>query len=913
MFRLDARSGAALALASALALTAALGASCAGAPPAQRGTTACPPLCPQQAPPPPAAPPGPVVPGTPGEAPVFDPERLTLVLDDPRLAPVQKLVGQEAYGSAVAALVQALSAPLSPEDAAAFRYQLGRLRALAGDPLGAAKEYDAAAAAGGPLADYARFAAADLLARAGQPDAALERARAVASDVAIADELDRVVAGALAEKGDIGGASARWQAYLARSWPASTWVPEALRFARALLRHPGQDRAEEAIRLARRILDQAPGGAGAGEAKEILDQALSTLPFARRKPFLDPGPADLLARARALLTSRQDKEALAVTDALIALPEAQAPSAFACDAFAARGEALGRLRRRAEAADIYGTAIERCGPAAPAAAGASAPAVAAGALAPAVAAGASAPAVAAGASAPAVAAGAGAPAVAAEAGAPAVAAGAGAPAVAAGASAPAVAAGAGAPAPRRPETLYNAARASFRVDRHAESAARFALLEKEYPDHRLADDARYLGARALLALGDQAQFVQMLTAMPDDYPSGDMVADGLFELALFEMERDSWAGAVRPLELGLARFPHERAYHAAGRFPYYLARAHIETGSPDKGKALLEQVIRDYPLSFYMALSHARLADVDPAAAQRALSAALERDASAPYTELRSAQFAHPAFTRAIELARQGEAKLARLELDALGVGSRTAPREVMWASAFLLARAGALPQSYSILRTAMAAPAAGDSRVELAGEWVDHYPVGRWRSAWELAYPRPFAAVVAAETKRSAIPEALAYAIMREESAFDPKVASHAQAYGLMQLIVPTAKRMAKPLGLPSSAEALKRPEVNVALGCRYLSVLRGQFPDNPLLAIPAYNAGGGAPKRWIAERPSQSFDLWVERIPYEETRLYTKRVLASFAVYEHLYTGDQPSEALRTPLPASPAARSAVANAAP
>ncbi|WP_237245112.1 hypothetical protein [Sorangium cellulosum] len=396
MFRLDARSGAALALASALALTAALGASCAGAPPAQRGTAACPPLCPQPTTPPPQAPPGPVVPGTPGDAPVFDPERLTLVLDDPRLAPVQKLVAEEAYASAAAAMAQALSAPLSPADAAALRYQLGRLRALAGDPLGAAREYDAAAAAGGPLADYARFAAADLLARAGQPDAAIERAGAVSSDVAIADELDRVVAHALAEKGDIGAAAARWQAYLARSWPASTWVPEALRFARALLRHPKEDHAEEAIRLARRVLDEAPGGAGAGEAKEILEQALSTLPFARRKPFLDPGPADLLARARALLASRQDKEALAVTEALIALPEAQAPSAFACDAFAARGEALGRVRRRAEAADIYGTAIERCGPAAPAAAAsASAPAVATGASAPVAAAGA--PAAAAGA------------------------------------------------------------------------------------------------------------------------------------------------------------------------------------------------------------------------------------------------------------------------------------------------------------------------------------------------------------------------------------------------------------------------------------------------------------------------------------------------------------------------------------
>jgi soluble lytic murein transglycosylase len=201
--------------------------------------------------------------------------------------------------------------------------------------------------------------------------------------------------------------------------------------------------------------------------------------------------------------------------------------------------------------------------------------------------------------------------------------------------------------------------------------------------------------------------------------------------------------------------------------------------------------------------------------------------------------------------------------------------------------------------------------RVEV-GEWLDHYPVGRWRAAWELAFPRPFAGVVAAEAKRHGIPEALAYAIMREESAFDPRVISFANAIGLMQLITPTARRMAKPLGLPADTESLKRPEVNIALGCRYLSILRGQFADNPLLAIPGYNAGGGAPKRWIAERPEQSFDLWVERIPYEETRLYTKRVMTSMAAYEFLYARDQPSEALRVPLPASPSARSAVASAA-
>jgi soluble lytic murein transglycosylase len=114
----------------------------------------------------------------------------------------------------------------------------------------------------------------------------------------------------------------------------------------------------------------------------------------------------------------------------------------------------------------------------------------------------------------------------------------------------------------------------------------------------------------------------------------------------------------------------------------------------------------------------------------------------------------------------------------------------------------------------------------------------------------------------------------------------------------------MAKPLNLPSDAESLKRPEVNIALGCRYLSVLRRQFPDNPLLAIPGYNAGPGKPKDWLADRPNQDFDLWVEEMPYEETRNYTKRVLTSLVAYEFLYGKGKAGEALAAPLLAYPAA---------
>jgi soluble lytic murein transglycosylase len=153
----------------------------------------------------------------------------------------------------------------------------------------------------------------------------------------------------------------------------------------------------------------------------------------------------------------------------------------------------------------------------------------------------------------------------------------------------------------------------------------------------------------------------------------------------------------------------------------------------------------------------------------------------------------------------------------------------------------------------------------------------------------------------------------MREESAFDPRVVSPAQAVGLMQLIVPTAKKMGEKLGLSPDEESLKQPAVNIPIGCHYLTVLRGQFPDNPLLAIPGYNAGAGAPKKWITSHPADDFDLWVEHIPYEETRNYTKRVIGTMAAYELLYARDRPSEALRAPMWASPAARSGVAAAAP
>lgn len=81
-----------------------------------------------------------------------------------------------------------------------------------------------------------------------------------------------------------------------------------------------------------------------------------------------------------------------------------------------------------------------------------------------------------------------------------------------------------------------------------------------------------------------------------------------------------------------------------------------------------------------------------------------------------------------------------------------------------------------------------------------------------------------------------------------------------------------------------MARPEINLRIGAAYLQFLLGRYTTNPGAVPAAYNAGEGAVDRWRNLRPNAPFDAWVEEIPYEETRRYTRRVLQSYGVYAAL-----------------------------
>lgn len=150
--------------------------------------------------------------------------------------------------------------------------------------------------------------------------------------------------------------------------------------------------------------------------------------------------------------------------------------------------------------------------------------------------------------------------------------------------------------------------------------------------------------------------------------------------------------------------------------------------------------------------------------------------------------------------------------------------------------------------------------------------------------FPRLFETEMQAAAEREGLQVNLLRAIAKQESRFAPGVVSPAGAVGVMQLLPSTATEMA---GAPTSTLMLKDPADNIALGARYLNQLLEQWDNDPFRSIASYNAGPSAVASWAQPTNTDDAALWVEQIPYPETRFYTKKVLDNLLVY---LGGDQP-----------------------
>jgi soluble lytic murein transglycosylase len=157
----------------------------------------------------------------------------------------------------------------------------------------------------------------------------------------------------------------------------------------------------------------------------------------------------------------------------------------------------------------------------------------------------------------------------------------------------------------------------------------------------------------------------------------------------------------------------------------------------------------------------------------------------------------------------------------------------------------------------------------------------------YELLYPRPYREEIEAAAKLTDVDRALLYGMLRQESMFRPDAASLAGALGVAQLTYATARATAQRWKLPAPKRAdLFDAGIGITLGAARLAELLEQFDAELPAALGAYNAGDGAASRWLPEKPIDS-DVWIENIPYDETRAYVRRVLWHSLVFEWLETG--------------------------
>jgi len=410
----------------------------------------------------------------------------------------------------------------------------------------------------------------------------------------------------------------------------------------------------------------------------------------------------------------------------------------------------------------------------------------------------------------------------------------------------------------RKEYLYYEAKSLSRAHQDTEALVKYrslALLGGAYGEH-----AAFQMARLAFLEGDYAAAIAHYESYGRTYKKARYESSWRAELPIARLASGQYAKAE--LELA-ALLDREKDELERARLLELLGVAAEGAGKTPVALARYREVIELRPLSYPALLAAARLR-------------ALGQTDPAPIA-LAEAQVRLPPL--ALELPDKVR-RLHRVGLDELAEDALRAAEPAL-RSLYGVRSGEALCKLYGQLEGARRRYQIAQTAVS----WSVLRRASTAESAWhpECIYPRPYGEVVAEEAKTRRVSASFLYGVMRQESAFRPSVVSPANAVGLMQIIPTTAQRIAKELDAPYEPSLMNAPAVNVRFGAFYLRKLLDMFSGRLELAAAAYNAGPQAVSRWLDKGEKLPVDLFVARIPYEETRNYVYRVLGNTARYAY------------------------------
>jgi soluble lytic murein transglycosylase len=311
-------------------------------------------------------------------------------------------------------------------------------------------------------------------------------------------------------------------------------------------------------------------------------------------------------------------------------------------------------------------------------------------------------------------------------------------------------------------------------------------------------------------------------------------------LARINLRDEDWIGLIRSIEAMPPRLADE------AEWVYWLARAYDEAGKEGRARELFSKLARRG--SYYGFLAADRI-DRPYAIEQQSIAG------DQPVDENRLLE-GNPNLLRARELFFVGRRDDARREWFQ---GLRKLDQKQIRQAASIAAR----------------------------WKWYDNAikTVARTphRKDYKLRFPMPFREQVLASAGQQDLDLSIVYGLMRRESLFDPLARSRVGALGLMQLMPTTARRVARRLGWnkPKTDDILEVGN-NIRLGTSYFRSVLDRFDANIPLAAAAYNAGPKNVQRWLPKGEPLPADIWVETVPYKETRNYVQAVLAYATIFD-------------------------------
>ena len=407
---------------------------------------------------------------------------------------------------------------------------------------------------------------------------------------------------------------------------------------------------------------------------------------------------------------------------------------------------------------------------------------------------------------------------------------------------------------------------------HDDYVSRARALVRDFPTDSWAEEAlNNLGTHYILTDQDDAG-AATFAELYEKFPAGTRAERAAWKSGWSSYRKGDFAKTVSVFESAAAAFPRSD-YRPS--FLYWAARAHGKLGDRAQAENRFRLVYSDYGSSYYGRLAHRQLG-------QAAAAATAERAIPAAQQTVTSSATRPPTADRIRLLLANGmyDDALAELRYAQRVWGTSPVIEATM---AWAYHQKGELRRAITLMRRAYPQSLTASGR-ELPVE------------IRQVIFPLVYWDLIKKHSQTYDLDPYLVAALIAQESTFDPGIKSVANAWGLMQVVPATGRRLARSLGIRRfTTQSLTVPETNIRLGTLHFSRLVRQF-GGTFYALASYNAGENRVVRWKGERQNIDEDEFIDDIPYPETQNYVKRILGTAEDYRVLYgrDGGKPQAAL-------------------